>query len=173
MRRSIMLPVILSAVLWAQPRDTQSYRTLEKVKPYAIELGVGATEVYVFVDPMCPKSRAYITHISTTGNLLRRLHYYIFLQRLEKFDSDRLIHEIYASKNPRLMLQKVMVEGCAPQELKGVKHAYADRAVAAVSEAAERIGMKRRPYLMILKPDAPYCVVSEGDADCLPPKPKP
>jgi hypothetical protein len=169
MKWLIPLCLFFTIPLLARMQETQSYKTLESIKPYAIELGVGKTEIYVFVDPLCPKSRAYLSTISTTGNLLRRQHYYIFLLRLEKYDSERLIRTIYESKDPRMMMQKIMIERCAPQELKGEKHAYAQQAVDAIALAGLELELSRRPSLIIIKPDAPYCVASEGEPDCAAP----
>lgn len=171
-----LLIVLLSAALTLLSEGlphTESFKTLQKIRPYAIEMGVGVTEIYVFVDPMCPKSRDYITQIATSGKLLRTHKYFIFLQRLEKFDSDRLIGMIYAATDPKSMMLKVMIERCGPDALKGGRTDHARKAVAAVSEAAATFKMKRRPYLMIFKPGPPYCIVSEGAPDCLPPRTKP
>jgi hypothetical protein len=158
--------------LWAGLPHTESFKTIQGIRPYAIQLGVGITEIFVFVDPMCPKSRAYIKQISTSGNLLRKHRYFIFLYRLPKFESDHLIRTIYTSSNPRLMMQKIMIDRCAPEALKGHNDAYADETIDAVAEAGMLLGMEHRPYLMIFKPTAPYCIVSEGEPDCIDPAKK-
>ena len=169
-----MIALLLGGLLglWAGLLHTETFKLLQKIRPYAMQLGVGMTEIYVFVDPMCPKSRAYITQISTSGHLLRTHKYFIFLYRLEKFDSDRLIRTIYSASDPKKMMQKVMIERCAPEALKGGSEAYADAAVRTVAEVGGALEMKRRPYLMIFKPTAPYCIVSEGEPDCLAPAAK-
>lgn len=156
--------------LWAGLPHTESFKMIQGIRPYAMQLGVGMTEIFVFVDPMCPKSRAYIEQISTSGEMLRKHRYFIFLYRLPKFESDHLIRTVYTSSDPRLMMQKIMIERCAPEALKGEKSAYADEAIDAIAEVGMRLGMEHRPYLMIFKPTAPYCIVSEGEPDCTDPE---
>lgn len=169
MKWYLLLIFLLSVSLSARVQESQSYQALEAIKPYAMELGVGKTEVFVFVDPMCPKSREYISLISRSGNLLRRQHFYIFLLHLERFDSEHLIRTIYESANPRLMMQKVMIERCAPQILKGERRAYAQAAIDAITIAGIDLDIRQRPSLLIIKPGSPYCTVSEGEPDCAAP----
>ena len=173
MKRWIVLLCMLFALAEAHGPGSETFKRLEKIRPYAMTVGVGVTEIYVFVDPMCPRSRDYIAQISTSGKLKRSHKYFIFLYRLPRFDSDRLIRTVYEASDPRSMMQKVMIERCAPGDLKGENGAYADKVVRTIAEVAEALQISKRPSLIIFKPGNPYCIASEGAPDCADPAEKP
>ena len=59
---------------------------------------------------MCIHSQYYIERITKNKKLQKENSYYVFLYRLEKFDSDELIQFIYQAKNPKAALEDIMIE---------------------------------------------------------------
>ena len=131
----------------------------------AIVFGNGPTQVYAFVDPMCHKSKDYISFISEEQKLLEKNTYYVFLHRLEKFPSDKVIDYIYEAEYPKEALLAVMVDNkkvVSEQLLKTV-----DAKRARIDKAADSTGMTRRPYLLIYPEGSNICKASEGVPPCM------
>ena len=83
---------------------------LDSISQHAIRIGDGnSSNIYVFVDPMCIYSQLYIEEITEKKELHKKNSYYIFLYRLDRFDSTELIQFIYQSKNPKLALEDIMI----------------------------------------------------------------
>lgn len=83
---------------------------LDSISQHAIRIGNGnISNVYVFVDPMCMYSQLYIDKITQNRELHKDNSYYIFLYRLDRFDSTELIQFIYQAKNPKLALEDIMI----------------------------------------------------------------
>ena len=100
----ILLNITLLSVEEPQP-------ILDSISQHAIRIGDGKlSREYVFIDPMCKHSKKYIKIIMEDETLQKENSYYIFLYRLEKYDSDELIQYIYQSKDVKSALSEVMVE---------------------------------------------------------------
>lgn len=138
---------------------------LESIAKHALIVGHGKEFIsYVFVDPICPFSREFITEIMSNKELQKTTTYHVFLYRLPKYETDRLIRHIYASKKPLVMLKKVMVD---EQEI------YFDKTslktipfVNTIAEVGKKIKVGVRPYLIKYKKGSNYCDVSHGTAPC-------
>jgi len=131
----------------------------------AVVFGQGPNQVYAFVDPMCSKSKDYIALISTQKKLLKQNTYYVFLHRLEKFKSDKVINYIYEVNNPKEALLEVMVDDkeLTSEHLLNTVKAKRHR----IDTVADSTGMTRRPYLLIYPAGSNICKVSEGSAPCM------
>lgn len=133
----------------------------------AIRIGHGPNIYYAFVDPLCSKSQRFISMINERKDLQSKNSYYIFLYRLEKFDSDEYIYYIYQSKHPLLALKEIMIDEDYDQvdiiDINDNTRTKIDH----ISEVAQQLKMKRRPYLLIFDEGSRYCRVSEGTAPCL------
>lgn len=131
----------------------------------AISFGTGPGTIYAFVDPLCPPSQSYIALISDHDKLLQTYTYFVFLHRLQEFDSDSTIDYIYNSHNPKESLLRIMLED---EELQA---RYPDQDTLdkrqRIDKVAESTGMKRRPYLLIYGAGSSFCKVSEGTAPCM------
>jgi thioredoxin-related protein len=107
MKKVIIILALLSLNLFALG-DVKS--SLKSIAQYAMVIGKGKASVsFVFLDPLCPFSREFITSISTNKAMQEKTTYYIYLYKLPKKSSDRLIKHIYESENPLDTMKKVMV----------------------------------------------------------------
>ena len=83
---------------------------LDSISQHAIRIGDGKTSnMYVFIDPLCRHSKKYIKDITLNEELQKKNSYYIFLYRLPKFESEKLIQYIYQSEDPREALEDIMI----------------------------------------------------------------
>jgi len=133
----------------------------------AIRIGHGPNTYYAFVDPLCSKSQRFIAMINERKDLQKRNSYYIFLYRLEKFDSDEYIYYIYQSESPLAALKEIMIDEDYDQVGIVDVHQVTQTKIEHIAEVAQQLKMKRRPYLLIFDEGSQYCYVSEGTAPCL------
>ena len=140
---------------------------MDSISQYAIRLGTGENKTYTFVDPLCPKSKAFIELILERKKLQEKTSYYIFLYRLPKFESDKHIQYIYQSSNPLEALKELMIyeDFDELEEFKPIQQTL--QKIDAVAKIAKQIKIKKRPYLLIFTEGSNYCRVSEGTAPCL------
>jgi len=140
---------------------------MQSISSSAIRVGTGPDIVYAFIDPLCLKSKAFIMHINESEVLQKKRSYYIFLNRLQKFESDKLIQYIYQSQVPKTTLEEIMIFGDIPD----LEDFQADKKtlelINKVAKVAKKMNIKRRPYLLIYEENSDYCLVSEGTAPCL------
>jgi hypothetical protein len=141
---------------------------LDSISNYAVRIGTGTiNNIYVFVDPMCPHSRKFISKISKNKMIQLENSYYIFLYRLPKFESDELIQCIYQSSDVKSSLMDVMVNG---KEINMDSTELGDnklKAIKEISSVGKKLNIKIRPYLMIFEDGSKYCRVSKGIAPCM------
>lgn len=141
---------------------------LESISEYAIHIGTGKSKtVYLFVDPLCKFSKEIVTKISENKMLQLTDSYYVFLYRLPKLDSEKLIQYIYQSDDQKSALLDIMVEG----EIVDFDNFKADdktlNTIGKIAKVAKKLDMKLRPYMISFEKDSQYCRVSEGSASCL------
>lgn len=141
---------------------------LESIAKHAIKFGTGnASNVYVFVDPLCKYSRELIKKIEANKMLQLSNTYYVFLYRLPRLDSEKTMQYILESANPKQTIVEIMVD----EEIVEVEDFEAkERTVKALREIAEvaaTLDMTQRPYMISFDRDSKYCRVSEGTASCL------
>ena len=147
--------------------DPNYQKLVDSISEYAIRIGNGANRVYAFVDPLCSKSKRYLELIDDNDDLQQKSTYYIFLHRLQRFDSDRHIQYIYQSPDKLEALKDIMIYEDF-DELEGFKVTGTTlKTIEKVSKVAKKFKMKRRPYLLIFNEGVPYCTVSEGTAPCM------
>jgi len=105
-----MKALFLSLVIFLNLFSLEDPQVLmNSISHHAIRIGDGATRIYTFIDPLCPKSQTFFSTISEDKRLQEDNSYYIFLYRLRKFDSDKLIQYIYQSNDPLSTLTEVML----------------------------------------------------------------
>lgn len=77
----------------------------ESIKESEIIIGTGSDDIYLFIDPVCPHSRAFISLIHDKEDMQKKYKYHIWLYRLPKFKSIPYIYAIYNKNGPdRLVL---------------------------------------------------------------------
>lgn len=157
----ILLFLMLYMLTWGQPTKQE----LKELEPDAIVFGTGANRVYAFVDPMCSVSQHYLELINSNELFLKTNTYYIFLYRLEKFDSDELIDSIYMADNRKEALIKSMLLG------QKVELQFASLEVEQLRDrirtVAHKTQMKQRPYILMYKVGDDICDVREGNDACM------
>lgn len=141
---------------------------LESISKNAIRFGTGTSgNVYVFVDPLCKYSRALMTKINENKMLQLEKSYYIFLYKLPKLDSEKLIQYILQSTDSHFALVDVMINENVINLDNFKANEKTLKAVKEISEVAEKLDMKLRPYMISFDNDSKFCRVSEGYASCL------
>lgn len=123
---------------------------LQPLEPDAMELGSGPVDVYVFVDPQCPHSREFVAFIAESDKMRRRYRYHFFLYELKRFHSAGVIAAIYGAADPLRAMLRHMTQGKAVVSVKA--SAATQAKIVRIAEAAETIGVNKRPYLILNKP---------------------
>lgn len=141
---------------------------LDSISADAINIGSGKkNDVYVFVDPMCKYSKKFIKKISENKMLQQINSYHVFLYRLPKYESDKLIYYIYQSSDRKKLLLDAMLRAkkinldnykATPKEIEIAKR---------VAKVAKNLKVKKRPYVISFQKDSQYCRVSEGIVECM------
>ncbi len=169
--RNLYIILLLAFNLFAAetiPDSEKPRIMLEEISKHAIRIGDGNNKkVYVFVDPMCKYSKRIIKIISTNKMLHLLNSYYIFLYRLDKFDSEKLIQYIYQSEERKTTLLDVMVDGEIIDLDDFEASAETIKIVQEISNVSRQLNIKLRPYMISFEKDSKYCVVSEGEASCI------
>jgi hypothetical protein len=119
---------------------------LQSIKGEAIVLGKGKTEVYVFVDPLCPHSRKFMTMVSRNEKMLTKYKYYIYLYSIPRLKSEATVAAIYASGKPADVLLRVMV---GKEGLKTEMPAAVCKPAADIAAVAKVLDVYKRPYLIV------------------------
>ncbi|HFU74583.1 MAG TPA: hypothetical protein ENK65_03420, partial [Helicobacteraceae bacterium] len=88
---------------------SESLPYLETIESQALRIGNGPVKVYVFVDPLCPHSRNFLSLISQSEKMKSRCAYYLFLYTLPRFKSYKEVASIYGAKKPLNTLIDFMV----------------------------------------------------------------
>lgn len=152
---------LMSTLLWGEPSRSE----LQRMERDAIVFGNGWNTIYVFVDPMCPNSKNFIDSIQSNSKVQKENTYFVFLYRINMFDSDDVINAIYRSTDPKHALLEVMVFNHSLKEEKTNDEILEKRK--RIENIALKTAMKRRPYLIMYPFGSPYCKVSEGKAACM------
>ena len=139
---------------------------MDSISQHALRIGNGPNTTYSFVDPLCPKSQAFIELISTRNDLQEATSYYIFLYELPKFLSTEFIIHIYQSEDPVQTLKEIMIHEEYDIESPQITEKTKQK-LESISEVAKQMNIKRRPYLLLFQEGSKYCMVSEGTAPCL------
>ena len=141
---------------------------LKSISQHAIHIGSGdAKIVYLFVDPMCKFSKRMITIINENKILQLTNSYYIFLYRLPRLDSEKLIQYIYQSEDPKTTIIDVMVDGDIIDLDKFEATEKTLKAIQSIAKVAKKLNIRVRPYIISFEKDSKYCKVSEGESSCL------
>lgn len=150
------------------PISKEPRESLEAISRYAIKIGEGKeSDVYIFVDPMCRYSKKLIKKLHDNKMIRLSNTYYIFLYRLPKFDSTKMMQYILEANDPKEALIEIMVHE-EPLDLEDFEAKKETReALQTISEVAQTLDMTKRPYMISFDKGSAYCRVSEGTAKCL------
>ena len=125
-----------------------SFPLLKSIHNDAIVLGSGEKVLYVFIDPLCPHSRKFITMITKNPKMLSKYQYHLFLYSIPRMKSTDVVSAVYMSSNPIETLLHIMVEDKIRYD-KGNKMTQAR--VNRIAIVAQEIDVYKRPYIFIVK----------------------
>jgi len=141
---------------------------LESISKHAVKIGSGdASDIYIFVDPLCKYSRELMKKIEANKMLQLTNTYYIMLYRLPRLESEKTMQYIYESNNQKQALLEIMVEEDVV-DLENFKAKESTlQALKEIADVAKTLDMTQRPYMISFDKGSKYCRVSEGTASCL------
>lgn len=165
---SILLLLTVSLLWGGELQTKEPQKSLEAISKYAVKIGSGnESDVYIFVDPMCQYSKKLIKKLHENKIIQLANTYYIFLYRLPKFDSTKMMQYILEASDQKEALIDIMVHE-EPLDLEGFEAKEQTKAaLEAISDVAKTLDMTKRPYMISFEKGSAYCRVSEGTASCL------
>ncbi len=129
--------------------SAETLAVIEKIKPYGISFGNGKREVHVFIDPYCSVSQYYLSTIfEKRERNFKKSTYYFYLYELKSKDSKEIIEEILNADNKEQALKAVMLDNDI-FFLEGEEESDVKDEISAIAEAAQKIGVYKRPYVLI------------------------
>ena len=155
MLRTIILSLglMLTLLLSNEQKETkhfsydQSLSILQTIHDDAIILGSGKKQIYVFVDPLCPHSRKFITMVSKKPKMLSKYRYHILLYSIPRLKSEDVVSAVYLSPNPMDTLLQIMVEDKVHHEKSNEK---TQAKVSRIETVAKEMHVNKRPYIFIV-----------------------
>jgi hypothetical protein len=121
---------------------------LQSIDSDAIILGTGQKVLYVFIDPLCPHSRKFMSMVSKNPIMLSKYQYHILLYSIPRLKSTDVVSGIYMSDNPIKSLLEIMVEN---KKLDSKGNELTKEKVNRITVIAEEIGVYKRPYIFNIK----------------------
>ncbi|WP_373072381.1 hypothetical protein [Sulfurimonas sp.] len=125
-----------------------SINLVHSIQSYGIEYGEGKQNVYVFVDPLCPYSRKFISMISSKPKMLEKYKYTIYLYEIPRLHSTDTIASIYNAKEPINLLLEVMLKD-KKTLIEPTKKT--ETTVNAITNVAQKLHIKKRPFIIVEK----------------------
>jgi len=125
-----------------------SVSLLSSIHNDAIILGSGEKLLYVFIDPLCPHSRKFISMISKNPKMLSKYQYHLFLYSIPRLKSTDVVSAVYMSSKPIETLLEIMIEEKVSYD-KGNEMTKAK--VNRIAKVAQEIDVYKRPYIFIVK----------------------
>jgi hypothetical protein len=125
-----------------------SFSLLKNIDSDALVLGTGEKILYVFIDPLCPHSRKFITMVSKNTMMLSKYQYHLFLYSIPRMKSTDVVSAVYMSPHSIEKLLEIMVkEKVSVDKGNEITKARVDR----IAKVAEEIDVYKRPYIFIVK----------------------
>lgn len=125
----------------------QSLSLFQSIDDDAIILGSGEKIIYVFIDPLCPYSRKFITMVSKNPIMTSKYQYHIFLYSIPRLKSTDVVSAVYMSPHPLETLLEIMVEDKLHSDKGSDKtSSMVDR----IANVAEQMDVYKRPYIFIV-----------------------
>jgi len=155
MKRIIIIYLISLTYLIASPKEKQSLspqvatELLESIKKNAIVLGNGAIEVHTFIDPLCKMSQRYLALLYKRNHkIFSKYTIYLYLHEIKSKKSKKHILTIMDAASSERMLGRIMLKKDIPKL--GYRYSGENlRTFDAIANVAEKIGVNKRPYIMI------------------------
>lgn len=126
----------------------ESVHALKSIEHDGIVYGSGEHVVYVFLDPLCPYSRKFLSLVSKNESMLSKYRYYIYLYKIDRLHSEGSIAAIYSSKNPIKTLLEIMLNDA---KLTTSSNQMINKKMAEIEEVAQQLYVNKRPFLIVEK----------------------
>ena len=125
----------------------ETLEVVESIKSTAIVFGESDKEIHTFIDPYCSMSQRYLNFIYKKKKVMfKKYKIYLYLYELPRKKSNDIIKTILSSDYPKIMLKQVMIE---QEDVDLEDDGDAEEIMEEISEAAEKIGVFKRPYILI------------------------
>ncbi len=156
MIKTIILSLCLMGTVLFADKQTEhkhlsyelSVSLLQSIHNDAIILGSGKKLLYVFIDPLCPHSRKFITMVSKNPKMLSKYQYRLFLYSIPRMKSTEVVSAVYMSDNPIETLLEIMVDDNIYYDKSNeMTKARVDR----IDAVAKEMDVYKRPYIFIVK----------------------
>lgn len=125
-----------------------SVEALQSIEHDGIVYGSGSKNVYVFLDPLCPYSRKFLSLVASNDLMLKKYRYTIYLYEIPRLQSAKTIASIYASHTPLQTLLDVMLHDAKIPEKSGEAVA---KTISEIEEVGKKLHVKKRPFLVVQK----------------------
>ena len=150
----LLLFLLFASSLWSGEPDKkqllspeETLKVIETIKGTAIVLGEGNKEIHTFIDPYCSMSQRYLNFIFKKKDVMfKKYKIYLYLYELPRKNSSEMIKTILSSEYQDIMLKQVMIEN---EKIDFEDDGDAEEIMEEISEAAEKIGVYKRPYILI------------------------
>ena len=155
MKYIIITYVLTLTLLIASPKEKQlvspqvATELLESIKSNAIVLGNGEIEIHSFIDPLCKMSQRYLARLyKRNKDIFSKYTIYLYLHEIKSKKSKKHILTIMDAASSERMLGSIMLKKDIPK----LDYRYSGknlRTFDAIANVAEKIGVTKRPYIMI------------------------
>ncbi len=149
-----LVSCLLPLSLWsAMPEKAQllsppdTLEVLKELKPHAIVFGEGESEIHTFIDPYCEMSQRYLAFVfEQQERMFPKYKFYFYLYELNGKNSSHIITSILSSEFKDVALKSVMLNH---EDIPFEDNGEAQRTVHAIAQTAIKIGVFKRPYIII------------------------
>lgn len=125
-----------------------SVSLLQSINGDALILGSGEKLLYVFIDPLCPHSRKFVTMVSKNPMMLSKYQYHFLLYSIPRMKSTDVVSAVYMSADPIETLLQIMIEDKVRY---GKGNEMTKAKVNRIATVAKEIDVYKRPYIFIVK----------------------
>ena len=150
----LLLSLLVTTHLYAiEPQKSQQLLSphetlllLEKIKPHAIVFGKGEQEVHIFIDPYCPYAQKHLSLLlEKSEQRFKENTYYFYLYKLKQKDSKEAIQTILSAEDKREILIDIMVN----DDFFIDENLDVETKIRAIADVAKKIGVNKRPYILV------------------------
>ena len=155
MKNIIIIYLISLTYLISSPKEKQlvsptvATELLETIKTDAIVLGHGDIEVHTFIDPLCKMSQRYLALLHKHNyEMFSKYTIYLYMYEIKSKKSKEHILSILSAKSSERMMNTIMLEKGTPS----LTYRYSgeiQRTLQRITNVAQKIGVYKRPYIMI------------------------
>jgi len=126
----------------------ETISTLKSIQDNALVYGSGDKLVYVFLDPLCPYSRKFISLVANNEKMRLKYRYAIYLYSIPRLRSTGAVAAIYKAKNQIETLLKIMLDDA---KLSSFTNESIEKKIMQIESVGKKLNVKKRPFLIVQK----------------------